>query len=305
MGMAFQLRNQVPIYPKTTYAVGFQDLFIFVSGSSSSLGANDVAIISQGIETTNLRELLGDVHSAQVMLRSSIPLKFGLCLLANNQSLTHLCEITTPNVWTVPQAAGLPVFPSGISLTPGQQGYNLIITLAAGANFMNSVNDAWTNVSTGYGAPGQDNFFNNPVSSTQLEIAWVQHQPGPVCSYPIDKPFDVNLHECKRYYQKSWDLPVMPGSQGFPGLCYGIGNGSSTVRSMTRLEREMYIAPTLMLYTQGAVKNSVTLDLPTPVDSALSAPLAPSTKAIGDIVVSRSVPVGTPVYFHYTADTGL
>jgi hypothetical protein len=77
------------------------------------------------------------------------------------------------------------------------------------------------------------------------------------------------------------------------------------VRSMHRFETEMYQAPALTLFTQGGVSGSATIDLATPVDSVVSAPLAPSTKAIGNITLARTVPVGTPVYFHFTADTGI
>jgi hypothetical protein len=189
-------------------------------------------------------------------------------------------------------------------MAPGQQGYYFMLILAAGSARMNPVNGQWTTANQ-FGAQGQDNWFNNPVSSTQLEICWIQHQPGPVCTYPIDKDFEQNLDECKRYFQKSWDLPVSVPSLGYPGLCYGIGNGTNKVRCFERFQQEMFTAPNVTLYTQGSLKNQCTLDLNPNVDVSLSAPLTVSTKGIQDITISRTCPVGTPVFFHYAADTGI
>ena len=40
----------------------------------------------------------------------------------------------------------------------------------------------------------------------------VQHQPGPVCGTFRDTPFLQNVEECARFYQKTYDLAVAPGT---------------------------------------------------------------------------------------------
>ena len=97
----------------------------------------------------------------------------------------------------------LPIWtPSGTySLVPGTYGYAFQICLAGGSAMLVSANDAWVSSGGGVGfaARGQDNFASNPVNST-FDIAFIQHEPGSLCTTFQDKPFNQNLDECLRYY---------------------------------------------------------------------------------------------------------
>lgn len=312
MKVGAQLNPKIVNWPGTSFAVTQQELGVFLTAQSTTLSPNDAVFISQQLEGPSIRELVNDAHSVQILLRSSTPFKFGLCLLGPNQSLTHVCDVPVANQWMLVQVPNILVWPAAFPIVPGVPGYYLMIVLAAGSARMNTQNDVWTSNPLAWGAPGQYNWFSNPVN-TLLELAFVQHQPGAVCGPPIDKDWYTNLSECKRYYQKSWDYATYLPSASGNGAAFGVGNGSSTVRSYARFETEMWTppvqvsggAPGTALYTPGAVQNSVTLDLSTPVDAPVVSGAAVSAKAIQNFTLNRTVPVGTPVLFHYTADTGI
>jgi hypothetical protein len=126
------------------------------------------------------------------------------------------------NTWTLITLPNLPVFPAtGFGLDPGfppATGYFLSVQLAYGTSNVNSVNDVWVNqtAAAAPGAIGMSNFSASPVGST-FDLAFVQHQPGPLCTTLIDKPFSQNYAECIRYYSKTYSFGIKAGTAAFEG----------------------------------------------------------------------------------------
>jgi hypothetical protein len=183
--------------------------------AEASLAAGSYFTLGQVVEGCFLRELISDVHSVSLMVRSSVAsLKFGLTL--NNsgatRSLCKLCTMGAANTWTLITLPNLPIWDAGGAWTtsPGSNGYTLNISLACGTTYTPPANDTWQ---TGnyVGALGQDNFASKGVNST-FDVGFVQHEPGPDCGGLIDIPFDVNLNGCKRYYQKSYGYGTAVGT---------------------------------------------------------------------------------------------
>jgi hypothetical protein len=112
-----------------------------------------------------------------------------------------LCTIPTGGVWTLIQLPNLSPFPpAGFPLghiTGDYSYYELAINLCVGSTYIAPATNAWYN--TNYsGAPGMDNFAAKPVN-TAFYLAFVQHEPGPVCTQFMDVPFEDNLLDCQRY----------------------------------------------------------------------------------------------------------
>jgi hypothetical protein len=206
--------------PGTNFAITRKFLRITLNTQEATLAAGDYFFIQHIIEGPQMRELINDVHSCTVLVRSSVAnLQFGIALsdATASRSLTKLCAIPNANTITAIQLPNLPIFPTAgtFGLTPGSIGLQIKITLACGANYMSPANDTWQNGNF-IGALGQSNFANSPVNST-FDIAFVQHEPGPICSTLIDKPFTQNMDECLRYFCKSYDYGTRPGTSGSPG----------------------------------------------------------------------------------------
>lgn len=187
-----------------------------------TLGATDYTSLTQWVEGPQLRELISDVHSLSILVRTSVSgLTFGVSIQDVSSPPAHsLCllgTVASANTWTLLSWPNLPVWATGgtFNLKSGTIGYTLNITLAAGSTYMAPANNTWQNGDY-IGASGQSNFANN-VSGSTFDIAMIQHEPGSVATVFVDKPFLQNREESLRYFFKSYPFSVVPGSATFLG----------------------------------------------------------------------------------------
>jgi microcystin-dependent protein len=207
------------ILPGTNFTLTRNFMRMTLTAQQATLAAGDVLYLTQAVEGIRFRELQNDVHSSQLLVRSTVAgLAFGLALRdpAATRSLCKLCTIPTANQWTLLTLPNLPLWDSGGNFASGTGviGYQIYITLAAGTNFLPPANDSWQTGNL-IGAVGQSNFAASPVNST-FDVAFVQHQPGPYCSTPIDLNFADNLDACLRYFCKSHNYAgALGGTSGY------------------------------------------------------------------------------------------
>ena len=302
------------LIPGTNYCITNTFHRVAVAGSSmGSVAAGDYMYLFQRMEGIQLRELISDVHSLSLLVRSSVAgLKFSVSLQDSPGvwTLAKLCTIPTADVWTLIALPNLPVWTASGSfpISPGSVGCFLNITLVAGSGYIIPSNDVWVNSST-LAAIGADNFLTKPVNST-FDIAFVQHEPGPLCTTLMDKPFTQNLDECLRYYCKSYDYGVKAGTGSVSGYQTFFSSQAATwsfLRGFAPFPRAMAINPTVAIYsydgTPGAITGFATdaSNFVWPVSSWET-----STKGIANLILTS--PLAQTTYgggFHYTADTGL
>ena len=306
IGASFQSMTIGTAIPGTNFYISNRLMRITLTTQKASLAAGDLLALIQSVEGSNLRELIGDVHSVSLLVQSSVAnLQFGLSLRdgGSTATLTKLCTLGAANTPTLISLPNLPTFGSGggtYSTSPGQIGYKIGICLAAGTSFINSANNVWTSGNLP-GAVGQSNFAASPVNST-FDIAFIQHEPGPPTTLQ-DLDFDTNLSRCQRYYTKSYPQAIKAGS--IETNANGIANcaANTTGYAVIQFKRTMAKAPTITGYspTTGAAGN---------VRNATSGTDAP----VGNYIsVSDNgfygFNVGSPttnwiLVYHYTADTG-
>lgn len=298
------------VVPGTSQLITQKIFRVTLTGQQASLGAGHYMILQSVVEGPTLRELINDVHSVSLLVRSSVAnLKFGLILQSVNgaYTLSKLCSLGTANTWTLITLPNLPVWTaSGTwSLTPGVAGYNLIVSLAAGSTYTTVANDTWQASAT-FGAIGQSNFAGSPVNST-FDIAMVQHEPGPVCSTLMDKPFagtNGNLEECLRYYQKSYPFATVSATAvGSPIYFYNAA-GAHPYNAIS-FRKIMAKAPTLTAYSPTGGSPGFVRNMTAPADIAISGPVNPTDNGFGGFSCTAAPPASQWVSsFHYTADTG-
>jgi hypothetical protein len=295
------------LLPGTNFAISRSFLRITLTTAQASLGASDNINIYSQIEGPQFRELQYDVHSISVLVRSSVAnLNFGIALrdaATTTKSLLKLATIPVANTWTLLTFPNLPVFPAGnFVTTPGSMSYYFGICLAAGVTFTAPANDTWQNGNF-IAAAGQSNFAASPVNST-FDIAFVQHEPGSVCSTLMDKPFVQNLDECLRYYQKSYDYPTAVGAltQAGARAMLSVAASSSMASGPLSFHKPMAKLPTVTCYNHatGAVNS---------VRDGTGADHTPTPNSVGlsgfpTMTLSPVVSAATMVYVQYTADTG-
>jgi|SRR5215469_1880121 len=292
--------------PGTNFLISNGFFRVTLTTAQASLAAGDWCGIIQSVEGPMLRELWNDVHSLSLLVRSSVAISFGLTLRGGSStySLSKLCTISSANTFVLIPLPNLPVWPSAFnSIAPGALGYQIYITLAAGTTQTSPANDTWQ--SGAYtGAVGQSNFLAAPVNST-FDIAFVQHEPGPLCTTLIDCPFDANLRSCQRYLQKTYGYSVKPGSVDNSGSnLFFTPVAGATLQIPIRFPVTLAKVPTMTLYSNisgapGVIRNATTAaDLTAIVQS-------PQDSGYSWINITGTAPAASAnLQWHHTADTG-
>jgi hypothetical protein len=307
------------VLPGTNFVVSNAFMRITLTAQQASLSGGEQLQLTQPIEGSNLRELIGDVHSVSLLVRSSVAnLKFALSLRSPDatRSLVKLCTIPTANAWTLIQLPNLPVWDSGgnFSTVTGVSGYILTVMLVSGPTFTAPAADTWQNGNF-MGAPGMSNFAASPVNST-FDIAFVQHEPGSACSTLMDKPFTQNLDECLRYFCKSYDYGVAPGAVDGNGSITG-WNGQAAlagadfqcpIRFPKTMARSAGTAPVisgqgLYTWTIAGTPNAVR-DSAGAADRGISVFLGPGTGGFRGMTLSAGLIANSYGVFQYKMDTG-
>jgi hypothetical protein len=301
------------LLPGTNFAITSKFLRVTLTTAQAALAAADLLYLNQTIEGICLRELISDVHSVSLLVRSSVAnLSFGMALrdTAAARSLTKLCSIPTAGVWTLIPLANLPIWApaSTWSLAPGAAGYTLSIGLAVGSTYTAPANDTWQNGNF-VAALGQSNFAASPVNST-FDIAMIQHEPGAQCSPFIDCSFGQNLDGdmgCLRYFCKSYPYFLAPGAVNQNPRVAGYTSAAflTTVAFSECFPKRMAKAPTPTIYSDYTGAINAARDQVGGVDRGVTvaSPLI-SERGMSQFAMASGTAAASLVTFHYTADTG-
>ena len=294
------------VVPGTSFQISRSFLRVTLTGQQASLAGGDYLLVQQYVEGPTFRELQYDVHSFSILCRSSVAgLKFAISFRdpTSANSLCLLCTIPAASTWTLLTLPNLPLWPSGgtFSNVAGNAGYIMSVVLAAGATVIAPAAGTWQ-TGTFYGAPSMSNFAGSPVNST-FDIAFVQHEPGAVCSTFMDKPFSQNLDECLRYFQKSYDLATVVGAVTSLGMRTFMSRTAANADGVAVFHKPMAKIPTVTLYdhNNGAV-NSV-MDGAAVHHTGASATYV-NTTAFTQLGFTTATTALMPVWCQYIADTG-
>jgi hypothetical protein len=296
-----------PIWPGTNYQVSANALRVILTAQQATLTAGDYLLLYQTVEGSALRELINDVHSLSLLVYCAQPLSFALSLRPTSgttYSLCKLCTISTANVWTLIPLPNLPVWSPSATwpITPGTGGYLLGICLAAGSTWMPPANDSWQ-AGNFIGAVGMTNFASLPVN-TAFWIGLVQHEPGSLCTGPIDLPFSQNHHECLRFFDKSYNYAIQPGSASGLGALIQNSAPSNPAYGPYRFKRDMAKIPNVTLYGATNGQINTVYNNSTAANVGVTGVLAIGTGGYYGWTLA-SYPAAVQIYsWQHTADTG-
>jgi hypothetical protein len=293
------------VIPGTNFGITQNFQRYTVGTAQATLAAGDFYGVTQYVEGPRWRELSMDVHSSEILVRSSVAGTFALRLRdpTTTHSLVKLCTISTANTWALVQLPNLPVWVGTYSAVPGGVGYNLDVFLACGSTYLAAANNAWQ---TGdiRGITGMSNFL--ATAGATFDLAFVQHEPGPLCTTPIDRFFNQNLDDCLGYFQKSYEYATAVGTSGtVPGYINGTipAGALQYVTGLPAFQKAMVRQPTVILYdqTSGAANTMYNNSAATHVTVNV---VANGQKLITYVQLSAVQTVGQWMSAHYTADTG-
>lgn len=300
----------LPTVPGTNFVIGRSVGRTVVNTSQATLAATDSVQVFQLVEGTQWRELQGDVTSLSILCRCTVaPLTFAMWMrdgaAAATVSLVQLATISVANTWTLFPFPNLPLWSASgtYSNQPGNLGYRIGIGLAAGSSNLAPSTGVWVSGAFA-GAAGMSNFMAQPVN-TAFEVAFIQHEPGPVCTTLIDKPFAQNYDESLRYYQKSYEYGQIAGTITTAGM-YGLppATAAAILNTGVGFKKIMAKDPTVTLYNHATGAANSIRDMAM-VDHSATATGPSQNNPFWQIASSGlSAGTGGTCYFHYVADTG-
>ena len=296
------------LVPGTSYLLNNRSLTLTLGTQQTTLGAGDYGYIFQQMEGSQIRPLFSDVHSVSILIKSSIAnLKFSYWLQdpTSAHTYTKLCSLGAANTWTLVTIPNIPVFMGAgtWAIDPGVLGAFEGICLGAGTTMTASSDGVWLSTAA-IAAPGTTNFFGSSIGAT-VSVAFIQHEPGPVCSTLMDKPFIQNLNECQRYYSKSYLYAVKPGSVSSAGVCVLQTFASTNPLGTFRFPVRMAITPiTVQGYSDVTGSAGGVRDLYLPGDRSITAPFNVGDLGFGGFSLTSNNTSATVYTFQWTADTG-
>jgi hypothetical protein len=290
------------VIPGTNFGITQNYQRFTVGTAQASLAAGDFFGITQYVEGPRWRELAMDVHSTSLLVRSSVAgLTFALRLKdpTATHSLVKLCTIPS-TTWTLVTLPNLPVWVGTYSAVPGGVGYNFEIFLACGSTYLAAASAAWQNGDI-RGVTGMSNFL--ATAGATIDLAYIGHEPGAVCSTPMDCPFTQNYDDCLRYYSKSYDYATQPNTATPNGCMFLYLPAGAMCYLPVRFNRLMAKVPTITGYSGVGGVNSV-YDATSGINRTITGSAYPGQTGFGGFNLATPSGGQSVYQFHWTADTG-
>jgi hypothetical protein len=201
-------------YNSITLPAGFPNYIGVQSQSSYSVGSTDYYALRQTIEGYNIADLGWGTASAKTItlsfqVYSSLTGTFGGSILnsAQNRSYPFTYSIGSANTWASISIT-IPGDTTGTWLTTTGKGIDVFLGLGVGSTYSGTAG-AWAG-SIYYSATSAVSVVG--TSSATFYITGVQLEVGTVATPFERRLYGTELQLCQRYYEKSYNQSVAPGT---------------------------------------------------------------------------------------------
>jgi hypothetical protein len=303
-----QSGTSITVLPGSTFPLSGNNLYVTVSTTQTTLAAGEYVLVTQNVEGTQLRELINDVHSLQLLAFCTNAISFSVSLkTVSGTDYSYVSSLLNlpANVWTLFTIPNIPIWSASGTwpITAGNVGYLIRVCLGAGSTFQAPSTGSW--IAGNYYAPaGVTNLLS--LSGAIFRLGFIQHEPGPQCTTLIDKPFIQNLDECCRYFQKSYPYSSAPGANTGWVCPFAVvpttPAGLQSTLSYFPFPHRMAKAPTLTSYATNGTINSATMYTQGTVLAVSS--VGGNDGGLTSLNFATVQTAGQAFGFHYTADTG-
>jgi hypothetical protein len=177
--------------------------------SVSSINSNEVYYIGQIIEGYSTLPLMDKVCTLSFWVKTNKPGIYSVAFQNSTQTRSYVSSYTvnSSNVWEK-KVISLTVSSSGVWNFTDQAGLRILFVLACGSSLIPSPNTWVTNPY--YGVTGQVNFLDS-LSNT-IKFAGVKFELGLSDTSGMGRSIATELTMCQRYFEKSYELHMDPGS---------------------------------------------------------------------------------------------
>lgn len=246
-----------------TAAVGVASILLTPTTAQASLTASDYCHFSQRIEGNVLRTFKGKKMVLTFWVKA---VKIGTYCVslrnnASNKSLIKEYTISAANTWEkktirfTHDSTGTWVYDNGIGL-------RVSFAVATGSTFTTSTVNSWVNGEY-YASTNQVNGVDNLANTFQVaEICLVEDNEGQTRTTDFTyagRDYFEELQLCERYYEKTYNLSVNPGTAVAAGMwenydSTGTTNGMSFSVWFRNRKRT---TPTVTVYSPSGLINNV------------------------------------------------
>ena len=197
-----------------TPPTGFTNYLGITSSSAYSVGSGETFIVYQKVEGYNVADLGWGASGASTItvsfwVRSSLTGTFGGSILnsAENRSYPFSYTISAANTWEQ-KTITIVGDTSGTWLKTNGNGLGLFFSMGTGSTLSGTAGSwAGTNYFSTTGATSVVG-----TNGATFYITGVQLEVGSTATAFEWRPFGMELGLCKRYYEKSYDYSVVPGT---------------------------------------------------------------------------------------------
>jgi hypothetical protein len=197
---------------------GFRkSLKVLCTTADAAPAAGDVLAINHLFEGQNLQLISKGTASAQQLtlsfwVKSNVTGTYIVNLRDddNTRSVSTSYSVSASATWEK-KTIVFPADTTGAFDNDNAGSLGLVFFLGAGTNFTSgTLNTSWASTVTANRAVGQTNLA--AATNNYWQITGVQLEVGAVATPFEFKPFEQELKECQRYFEKSYDLSTPPGS---------------------------------------------------------------------------------------------
>jgi hypothetical protein len=290
----------VPTVAEAGVAINFS-LYTEVTTADAAIAAGDYCSIVQRIEGYNWRHFTQRALTLSFWVRATVTGTYCIAL-TNTVDRTFLAEYTinTTDTWEK-KTINIPASPSaGTWDYTNGIGAELRFVLACGTTFQSTV--GWTN----------GNFIgtNLQVNATGtvgnlFRLTGVKLELGSIATPLRYRSFQQELALCNRYYEKSYDYAVAPGSVSNPGAFGFESGGDIYLWASYRFAVRKRATPTLTLYStvtgnSGNIRNDATA-----ADQTVSSIAGIGEQGYYGIVLNAATTAGYDLTWQWTANAEL
>ena len=292
----------------TTSPDGFSNsLKISVGTAESALAADENLLLQHLIEAQNLQHLQNCLSGAQSVtlsfwVRSD---KTGTYTAAirkpdntdRNQSKEY--TISAADTWEHKSLTFSGDTSGGGIANDNGAGFFCDWWLAGGSNFTGGTMDTWANTATQRLSTNQVNLMDG---TNEWYITGVQLEVGENASDFEHRSFGEELAACQRYFCKSFDTGVTPGTADGNGAIRGVRGDGSFITNLF-FPQEMRAAPTVTMYSPTTGASGKVRNLSGAGSDEASAAFSQGTRNAGFTFTSTSTEVC--INAHFTAEAEL
>jgi hypothetical protein len=175
----------------------------------------------------------------------------------NTRQVSATYSVSSSATWEK-KTITFPADTTGFFDSDNNHSLNLTFMLAAGSNRTSgTLQTSWASQVTADLAVGQTNLA--AATNNYWQVTGVQLETGPVATPFEFEPYEATLRKCQRYYQKSYNPDVNPGTSTTVGLVGMFTQATQSYHFMPHrsLAPNMRATPTVTVYSETGASGKI------------------------------------------------